>query len=154
SVMPTNLYGTGDNYHPSNSHVLPGLLRRFHEAKENQLPEVAVWGSGTPRREFLHADDLAEACFFLMENYNDKSLVNIGTGEDLSIAELANLIKDTVGYEGMIRFDASKPDGTPRKLMDVSKIHALGWKHRIALSEGIGLAYQDFLKSHATEPVA
>lgn len=154
SVMPTNLYGTGDNYHPSNSHVLPGLLRRFHEAKENQLPEVAVWGSGTPRREFLHADDLAEACFFLMENYNDKSLVNIGTGEDLSIAELANLIKDTVGYEGMIRFDASKPDGTPRKLMDVSKIHALGWKHRIALSEGIGLAYQDFLKSHAAEPVA
>jgi GDP-L-fucose synthase len=154
SVMPTNLYGTGDNYHPSNSHVLPGLLRRFHEAKENNLPEVMVWGSGTPRREFLHADDLAEACFFLMEQYNEKSLVNIGTGEDLSIAELASLIKDTVGYEGSIRFDTSKPDGTPRKLMDVSKIHALGWKHRIALSEGIGLAYQDFLKSHSTEAVA
>jgi len=154
SVMPTNLYGTGDNYHPSNSHVLPGLLRRFHEAKENNLPEVAVWGSGTPRREFLHADDLAEACFFLMVNYNEKSLVNIGTGEDLSIAELASLIRDTVGYKGAIRFDASKPDGTPRKLMDVSKIHALGWKHRIALNEGIGLAYRDFLKSHSTEAVA
>lgn len=154
SVMPTNLYGTGDNYHPSNSHVLPGLLRRFHEAKENNLAEVAVWGSGTPRREFLHADDLAEACFFLMENYNDKSLINIGTGEDLSIAELAKLIKETVGYEGTIRFDAGKPDGTPRKLMDVSKIHALGWKHRIDLNEGIGLAYQDFLKSHSTEAVA
>lgn len=153
SVMPTNLYGTGDNYHPSNSHVLPGLLRRFHEARENNLQEVTVWGSGTPRREFLHADDLAEACFYLMQHYNEKSLVNIGTGEDLSIAELAALIKKTVGYTGQITFDTTKPDGTPRKLMDVTKIHALGWQHRIPLEKGILLAYQDFLQTNAV-PVA
>ena len=146
SVMPTNLYGRGDNYHPSNSHVLPGLIRRFHEAKENDLPAVTVWGSGTPKREFLYADDLAEACFFLMQEYNKREFINIGTGEDLSIAELAELVKHTTGFKGEILFDKSKPDGTPRKLMDVSKLHALGWKHSVSLKEGIKSAYQDFLQ--------
>ena len=150
SVMPTNLYGKGDNYHPNNSHVLPGLIRRFHEAKEYNIPEVKVWGTGTPKREFLYADDLAEACFFLMQHYNKKELVNIGTGEDLTIAELAATIKSVVGYQGNIVFDHSKPDGTPRKLMDVSKLHLLGWHHRISLQEGIQLAYQDFLQTQAT----
>ncbi|MFT3936676.1 MAG: GDP-L-fucose synthase [Chitinophagaceae bacterium] len=147
SVMPTNMYGEGDNYHPSNSHVLPALIRRFHEAKESNASEIVVWGTGTPKREFLYADDLAEACVFLMNNYNEKQLVNIGTGEDLSIAELANLIKNIVGYKGEIVFDKSKPDGTPRKLMDVSKLHSLGWKHTIELTDGIKLAYKDFLQS-------
>jgi len=146
SVMPTNLYGKGDNYHPSNSHVLPGLIRRFHEAKENDLPAVTVWGTGTPKREFLYADDLAEACFFLMQEYNKRAFINIGTGEDLSIAELAELVKHTIGFKGEILFDKSKPDGTPRKLMDVSKLHALGWKHSVSLKEGIKSAYQDFLQ--------
>jgi GDP-L-fucose synthase len=150
SVMPTNLYGKGDNYHPSNSHVLPGLIRRFHEAKENNAAEVTVWGTGTPKREFLYADDLADACFFLMQEYNEKSLVNIGTGEDLSIAELAAIIKETTGFKGDIRFDSTKPDGTPRKLMDVSKLHALGWHHRIPLTDGIKLAYEDFLRKEKT----
>ncbi|WP_256002935.1 GDP-L-fucose synthase [Pedobacter deserti] len=149
SVMPTNLYGYNDNYHPQNSHVLPALIRRFHEAKVNNSPEVVIWGSGSPMREFLFADDLAEACYFLMESYNESGLVNIGTGEDLSIKDLAGLIKKVVGYEGELRFDSSKPDGTPRKLMDVSKLHAQGWKHKIELEEGIALAYQDFLKKHS-----
>lgn len=146
SVMPTNLYGYNDNYHPQNSHVLPALIRRFDEAKKNKAKEVVIWGSGTPMREFLFADDLAEACYFLMQNYSERNLINIGTGVDLTIKELALLIKETVGYEGEITFDPSKPDGTPRKLMDVSKLHALGWKHQIDLKEGLKLAYQDYLK--------
>jgi GDP-L-fucose synthase len=145
SVMPTNLYGYNDNYHPQNSHVLPALIRRFHEAKEQQLPEVVIWGTGSPKREFLFADDLAEACYYLMENYNEEGLVNVGTGEDLSIKDLALLIKGIVGYEGEIKFDTSKPDGTPRKLMDVTKLHQKGWKHKIELEEGVKLAYNDFL---------
>lgn len=145
SVMPTNLYGYNDNYHPQNSHVLPALIRRFHEAKEQDLSSVTIWGTGSPKREFLFADDLAAACYYLMENYNESGLVNIGTGEDLSIKELAEIVKETVGYEGEITFDTSKPDGTPRKLMDVSKLHSKGWKHTIDLPEGIKLAYQDFL---------
>lgn len=144
SVMPTNLYGYNDNYHPQNSHVLPALIRRFHEAKMQTLPVVTIWGTGTPLREFLFADDLADACFFLMEHYNEPHLINIGTGQDLSIKELALLIKDIVGYTGEIQFDSSKPDGTPRKLMDVSKLHRLGWNHKMELREGIALAYEDF----------
>lgn len=147
SVMPTNLYGYNDNYHPQNSHVLPALIRRFHEAKEQNLPDVTIWGTGSPKREFLFADDLAEACFYLMQHYDEEGLVNIGTGEDISIKDLAVLIKGIIGYEGAIKFDTSKPDGTPRKLMDVSKLHNKGWKHKIELSEGIKLAYQDFLSS-------
>ncbi|CAM3554559.1 GDP-L-fucose synthase [Sphingobacterium prati] len=146
SVMPTNLYGINDNYHPENSHVLPALIRRFHEAKVNNLDNVVIWGTGTPLREFLFSDDLADACVFLMNNYDEKQFVNIGIGEDLSIKDLAELIKEVIGYEGNISFDSSKPDGTPRKLMDVSKLHALGWKHKINLHEGIKLAYADFLK--------
>ena len=146
SVMPTNLYGIGDNYDLNNSHVLPALIRKMHEAKISNASEVVVWGTGTPKREFLFADDLADACLFLMKNYNEPELVNIGTGEDLSISELALTIKDILGFEGSLVFDNSKPDGTPRKLMDVSKLHQLGWKHRINLKEGILLAYQDFLK--------
>jgi len=146
SVMPTNLYGINDNYHPQNSHVLPALIRRFHEAKINNLDEVVIWGTGTPLREFLFSDDLADACVFLMNNYDEKQFVNIGIGEDLSIKDLAELIKDVIGYTGKISFDTSKPDGTPRKLMDVSKLHALGWKHKTNLREGIKLAYADFLK--------
>jgi len=145
SVMPTNLYGYNDNYHPQNSHVLPALIRRFHEAKENGTPDVTIWGTGSPRREFLFADDLAEACYYLMLNYDEAGLVNIGTGEDITIKDLALLIKNIVGYTGEIRFDISKPDGTPRKLMDVSKLHNRGWKHSIELEDGIQLAYQDFL---------
>lgn len=149
SVMPTNLYGIGDNYHPENSHVLPALIRRFHEAKEARSPSVTVWGSGTPKREFLFADDLAAACVFLMLHYDEKELVNIGTGEDLSIRELAETVKEVVCYEGDIVFDTSKPDGTPRKLMDVSKLHKLGWKHSVELKEGLVQAYADFLhKKH------
>jgi GDP-L-fucose synthase len=145
SVMPTNLYGIGDNYHPENSHVLPALIRRFHEAKEAGKPSVTVWGSGTPKREFLFADDLAAACVYLMLHYDEKELVNIGTGEDLSIRELAETVKEVVCYEGDIVFDTSKPDGTPRKLMDVSKLHQLGWKHSVELKEGLVQAYADFL---------
>jgi GDP-L-fucose synthase len=145
SVMPTNLYGYNDNYHPQNSHVLPAMIRRFHEAKEQGLPSVTIWGTGSPKREFLFADDLAAACYYLMENYDEPGLVNVGTGEDLSIKELAFLVKQTVGFEGEITFDTSKPDGTPRKLMDVSKLHSKGWKHTIELAEGIKMAYQDFL---------
>ena len=145
SVMPTNLYGTNDNYDLVNSHVLPAMIRKFHEAKEKGASEMTLWGTGSPMREFLHADDLAEACLFLMENYNDSELVNIGTGEDVTINNLAALVKQIVGFQGEIIWDTSKPDGTPRKLMDVSKLHGLGWHHKIALEDGIILAYQDFL---------
>jgi GDP-L-fucose synthase len=146
SVMPTNLYGTNDNYDLINSHVLPAMIRKFHEAKEIGASEMTLWGTGSPMREFLHADDLAEACLFLMENYNESELVNIGTGEDVTIKNLAALVKQIIGFQGEIIWDSSKPDGTPRKLMDVSKLHGLGWHHKIALEEGIKLAYQDFLK--------
>ena len=146
SVMPTNLYGTNDNYDLVNSHVLPAMIRKFHEAKEIGASEMTLWGTGSPMREFLHADDLAEACLFLMENYNEAELVNIGTGEDVTIKKLADLVKQIVGFQGEIVWDSSKPDGTPRKLMDVSKLHGLGWHHKIALEDGIKLAYQDFLK--------
>jgi GDP-L-fucose synthase len=146
SVMPTNLYGYNDNYHPQNSHVLPALIRKFHEAKVNQTETVTIWGSGSPMREFLFADDLADACFYLMQNYDEANLINVGTGEDLSIMDLALLIKEIIGFEGDLVFDSSKPDGTPRKLMDVSKLHSKGWKHKIDLKEGIALAYQDFLE--------
>jgi len=146
SVMPTNLYGTNDNYDLINSHVLPAMIRKFHEAKEKSASEMTLWGTGSPMREFLHADDLAEACLFLMENYNESELVNIGTGEDVTIKNLAALVKQIVGFKGEIIWDTSKPDGTPRKLMDVSKLHGLGWHHKIALEDGIKLAYQDFLK--------
>ncbi|OKL41433.1 GDP-L-fucose synthase [Pontibacter flavimaris] len=144
SVMPTNLYGYNDNYDLNNSHVLPALIRKFHEAKENGANTVTVWGTGNPRREFLFADDLAEACLYLMEHYNGRELVNVGTGEDITIKELALLIKDVVGFEGEMQFDTSKPDGTPRKLMDVSKLHSIGFKHSTDLEEGISLAYEDF----------
>ncbi len=149
SVMPTNLYGPNDNYDPENSHVLPALIRKFHEAKVNRQPHVMLWGSGTPRREFLHVNDLAEAVVFLMLNYNEKPFLNIGTGEDIPIYELAKLVQSVVGYEGEIKLDASKPDGTPRKLMDVSRLHALGWKHEIELREGIEAVYQDFKTKYA-----
>lgn len=148
SVMPTNLYGYNDNYHPKNSHVLPALIRKFHEAKIKGELEVNIWGTGTPKREFLFAADLADACYFLMQNYNEPHLINIGTGEDISIKDLALLIKECVGYSGDLNFDTTKPDGTPRKLMDVSKLHALGWKHRVELEEGVRLAYADFLKNY------
>ena len=146
SVMPTNLYGTNDNYDLVNSHVLPAMIRKFHEAKEKGASEMTLWGTGSPMREFLHADDLAEACLFLMENYNESELVNIGTGEDVTIKNLAALVKQIIGFQGEIVWDNSKPDGTPRKLMDVSKLHGLGWHHKIALEDGIKLAYQNFLK--------
>lgn len=141
SAMPTNLYGPGDNYDLQNSHVLPALLRKFHEARGEGRPEVEIWGTGTPRREFLHVDDLADACLHLLLHYNGAEPVNIGTGEDLTITDLANLIRDVTGYTGTIRFDASKPDGTPRKLLDVSKLHALGWRYSINLREGIEAVY-------------
>jgi len=143
SVMPTNLYGPNDNYDLNTSHVLPALIRKFHEAKIQDQPEVIVWGSGTPRREFLHADDMADACVFLMKNYNEEGLINIGVGEDLSIKELAEMIKDITGYKGRIVFDTSKPDGTPRKLMDVTKLSSLGWKASIRLSDGIRKVYHE-----------
>ena len=147
SVMPTNLYGPNDNYDLNTSHVLPAILRKMHEAKVNHHPEVVIWGTGTPKREFLHADDMADACFYLMQNYNEKGLVNIGVGEDISIAELAELIKKIVGFEGKLVFDASKPDGTPRKLMDVSKLHSYGWKARLGLEEGIAKVYEEIKES-------
>ena len=143
SAMPTNLYGPHDNYDLNNSHVLPALLRKFHEAKEAGAPEVEVWGTGTPRREFLHVDDLAAACYWLLEHYNEPGLVNIGTGTDLSIRELAELVQRTVGYEGTIRFNADYPDGTPRKLMDVSKLAKHGWQATIGLEEGVQAVYTD-----------
>jgi len=144
SAMPTNLYGQGDNYHPQNAHVIPSLIRRFHEAKLNDAPVVTIWGSGSPLREFMYTDDLADACFFLMEHYNDKLFVNIGTGEDLTIKDLASQIKEVTGYKGELAFDTSKPDGTPRKLMDSGRLHAMGWKHKTSLAEGLRKAYQFF----------
>lgn len=147
SAMPTNLYGPNDNYDLQNSHVLPALLRKFHDAKKNGMPSVEIWGTGTPKREFLHVDDLAEACVFLMKDYDGEEWLNIGTGEDISIKDLALLIKEVVGFEGELTFDSSKPDGTPRKLMDVTRLHNLGWKHQIELKEGIRKVYEDFKQS-------
>jgi GDP-L-fucose synthase len=147
SVMPTNLYGPNDNYDLQNSHVLPALLRKFHEAKIGQAPAVVIWGTGTPKREFLHADDMADACFYLMQHYDQEGLVNIGVGDDISIAGLARLIKDIVGYTGALQFDTSKPDGTPRKLMDVSKLHGLGWQAKIELTHGIRRVYEAILQT-------
>jgi len=144
SAMPTNLYGPNDNYDLQKSHVLPALLRKFHEAKQHNAPSVTIWGTGKPLREFLHTDDLADACFFLMQHYDSDGLVNIGIGEDIEIGKLALLIKEITGYTGSIEFDSSKPDGTPRKLMDVSKINLLGWKARIHLRDGIESVYKEF----------
>jgi len=149
SVMPTNLYGFNDNYDLQNSHVLPALLRKFHEAKENNSPEVMVWGTGNPLREFLHASDMANACVYLMQHYNDKGFVNIGTGKEITIKDLAFLIKDITGFTGNISFDTSKPDGTPRKLTDTTKLNNLGWKHSIELEEGIRKVYQEKFLSEA-----
>lgn len=153
SVMPTNLYGPYDNYDLDRSHVLPALIRKFHEAKRDGAPYVTVWGTGTPRRELLHADDLAEACLFLMKRQPAEDIVNIGSGEDISIADLAMLVRDIVDYDGEIRYDRTKPDGTPRKLLDVSKINALGWHARISLAEGIRSAYEWYLQNRADDPV-
>lgn len=146
SVMPTNLYGIGDNYHPEHSHVPAALIRRFHEARETRAPSVVVWGTGKPKREFLFADDLADACVFAMKNWSAPGFVNIGTGEDMTIAEFAKLIAGIVGYQGKIEFDTSRPDGAPRKLLDVSKLTALGWKAKTPLQEGLRAAYADFLR--------
>jgi GDP-L-fucose synthase len=147
SAMPTNLYGPGDNYHLQNSHVLPALIRKFHEAKESKAPFVEIWGTGSPFREFMYADDVADACVFLMQYYNEKMFVNVGTGKEVTIRNLALMIKEVVGYEGEIKFDSSKPDGTPRKLMDCSRLHALGWKHVTTLEEGLKKTYQLFLEA-------
>ncbi|TGM65648.1 GDP-L-fucose synthase [Leptospira levettii] len=153
SVMPTNLYGPGDNYHPENSHVLPALMRRFHEAKVNRLPEVVIWGTGKPLREFLYSEDMARACVFLMENYDvtgdpkGGEHVNVGSGIEVSIKELAETVKEVVGYNGKLIFDPTKPDGTPRKLLDVSKLHKMGWKHEVNLNEGVRLTYAEYSKS-------
>jgi GDP-L-fucose synthase len=160
AVMPTNLYGPGDNFHPDNSHVMPALLRRFHEAREARAPEVVVWGSGTPMREFLYVDDMADGCFYLLNlpeaqlqaellSYPKPCFVNLGTGVDVTIRELAETIRDVVGYAGTLRFDASKPDGTPRKLQDVSRMQTLGWQARVSLREGIERTYQWFLAHRA-----
>ena len=145
TVMPTNLYGPGDNYHPEYSHVTPALIRRFHEAKISDVSEVVVWGTGTPRREFLYVDDMADACVHLMKTYSNQDMVNIGTGEDITIAEFARLLAKAIGYDGAIRFDHSRPDGTPRKLLDVSRLAKLGWQARTSLEEGVGLAYRAYL---------
>ena len=148
SVMPTNLYGPGDNYHPEYSHVVAALIRRFHEAKLSRAAEVVVWGTGTPRREFLYVDDMADACVHLMKTYSSPEMVNIGTGEDITIAEFARVVADTVGYKGAISYDASRPDGTPRKLLDVSRLAKLGWRARTSLEDGIRLAYAAYLREH------
>jgi GDP-L-fucose synthase len=145
SLMPTNLYGPGDNYNLQTSHVMPALIRKFHEAKLANAPQVVVWGTGKPRREFLHVDDLADACVFLARTYEGPGIVNIGVGEDVSIGELAKLIAGIVGYAGELVFDTTKPDGTPRKLVDVTKLHALGWRARISLEQGIASTYRSFL---------
>lgn len=147
SVMPTNLYGKNDNYHPEHSHVLPALIRRFHEAKVSGAKEVTCWGTGTPLREFLYVDDLADACVFLMNTYSGNETVNLGTGKELSIKDLTELVAEVVGYEGEIKWDTTKPDGTPRKLLDVSKLEKLGWKYKTELKEGIEETYRDFLKN-------
>ena len=151
SVMPTNLYGPGDNYHPEYSHVVAALIRRFHEAKVEGLEEVVVWGTGTPRREFLYVDDLADACVHLMKTYSSDELVNIGTGEDITIAEFARVVAATVGYSGRITYDSARPDGTPRKLLDISRLARLGWRASTGLEDGMKQAYQAFLHEH-TEP--
>ncbi|SHM28062.1 GDP-L-fucose synthase [Chitinophaga jiangningensis] len=143
SVMPTNLYGQNDNYDLQNSHVLPAMIRKMHEAKLHGTPEVTIWGTGTPRREFLHADDMADACVFLMQNYDESGLINIGVGEDISIAELAKLVQEVIGYTGNLVFDTTKPDGTPRKLMDISKLERLGWKANIGLKDGVTQVYNE-----------
>lgn len=147
SIMPTNLYGPNDNYHPTHSHVIPALIRRFHDAKENNLPSVTCWGDGTPLREFLYVDDLANLCIFLMNNYNENETVNAGTGKEITIKELTELVAKIVGYNGEILWDTSKPNGTPRKLLDISKTKKLGWKYKIELKDGIKYAYEDFLKN-------
>ena len=152
SVMPTNLYGPNDDFDPRTSHVLPALIRRFHEAKERGDEAVVVWGSGRPRREFLHADDLADACVFLMERYSAEEPINVGVGKDMSIASLAELVREVVGYEGEIRFDPSKPDGTPRKLLDVGRLHSMGWRARIPLREGIERTYRWYLEDTVPAP--
>lgn len=149
--MPTNLYGPNDNYHPQNSHVIPALIRKFHEAKMQNLKSVEIWGTGTPLREFLYVDDLADACYFLLQEYNEKMFVNIGSGTDLSIKELAETIQQVIGFEGELKFDTSKPDGTPRKLMDVTRLMNAGWKPKIGLKEGLQLAYQDFLQKEMVQ---
>jgi len=151
SVMPTNLYGPGDNYHPENSHVVAALIRRFHEAKAANSPTVTAWGTGAPRREFLHVDDFADACVYLLKNYSGSEFINIGTGKDTSIAEFANIVADVVGYRGKIIFDPSKPDGTPRKLLDVSRLSAFGWTPKVSLREGLKMAYADMLQSTVRE---
>ena len=147
SVMPTNLYGPNDNYHPEHSHVLPALIRRFHEAKISGAEEVTCWGTGTPLREFLYVDDLADACVFLMNNYSGNETVNVGTGKELTIKQLTELVAEIVGYTGKIKWDPSRPDGTPRKLLDVSKLEKLGWTYKMELHDGIRLAYKDFLEN-------
>ena len=152
SVMPTNLYGEGDNFDLQNSHVIPAMIRKFHEAKESGVGEVVLWGSGSPTREFLYVDDLANACLFLMNNYNDSEIINIGVGEDLSILDLAKLVKEAVGYKGGIVWDTSRPDGTPRRLLDVSKIKALGWKPEIILTDGLQKTYKWYKENLSHEP--
>jgi GDP-L-fucose synthase len=148
SAMPTNMYGPGDNYHLQNSHVIPALIHKFHDGKKNKAPFVEIWGTGSPLREFMYADDLADACVFLMKEYNDKLFVNIGTGEEVTIKDLALLVKEVVGFEGDIRFDTSKPDGTPRKLMDSTRLHNMGWKHTVSLKEGLKRTYPFFLEAN------
>src|SRR6516225_1645708 len=151
SVMPTNLYGPGDNYHPENSHVVAGLMRRFHEGKVASAPTVTVWGTGTPRREFLYVDDFADACAYLLKNYSGAQFINVGTGKDVSIAEFADIVADVVGYRGKIIFDPSKPDGTPRKLLDISRLSSFGWTAEVPLREGLKKAYANFLESTVRE---
>ena len=147
SVMPTNLYGPNDNYHPEHSHVLPALIRRFHEAKVSGAEEVVCWGTGKPLREFLYVDDLADACLFLMNNYSGNETVNVGTGKEVTIKQLTQMVAKVIGYNGQIKWDGSKPDGTPRKLLDVTKLTNLGWKYKVELEDGIRLAYEDFLNN-------
>lgn len=149
SIMPTNLYGPGDNYHPEYSHVVAALIRRFHEAKQSGVPQVVVWGTGTPRREFMFVDDMADASIHLIKNYSDGGIINAGTGEDITIAEFARVVAKTVGYRGDIAFDSSKPDGAPRKLLDVSRLAKLGWRAKTSLDDGMAQAYQAFLKEHS-----
>jgi GDP-L-fucose synthase len=148
SAMPTNLYGPGDNYHLQNSHVIPAMIRKFHEAKQSNAPFVELWGTGSPLREFMYADDVADACVFLMKEYNEKLFVNIGTGEEVTIKDLALMIKHVVGFEGDIQFDATKPDGTPRKLMDSTRLHTMGWKHAVSLKDGLKKTYPFFLEAN------
>jgi GDP-L-fucose synthase len=146
SAMPANLYGQGDNYHLQNSHVLPALIRKFHEAKVNKAPVVEIWGTGSPLREFMYVDDLADACLFLMQHFDEKLFINVGTGQEVTIEGLASLLKEIVGFDGETQFDTSKPDGTPRKLMDSSRLHSLGWNHKYSLEQGIQMAYNHFLE--------